>query len=61
MFLVGIPRDDPIENGYYLVLGDGRRLEIDHADDLEALRRAGVPDIGVVRGAWATRIPRVPD
>lgn len=61
VFLVGIPREDPIDNGYYLVLGDGRRLEIDDRDDLDALRRAGVPDIGLIKGAWATRMPRVPD
>ncbi|MGQ0617704.1 MAG: lysozyme [Acidimicrobiia bacterium] len=57
MFLVGLERANRTDNGYYLVLGSGQRVEIEHPDDLDALRAVGVPDMGIAKGAWVELVP----
>jgi GH24 family phage-related lysozyme (muramidase) len=59
MFIFGISSPDPAEGGVWLLAGDGRAHHVPKPEDLEAMKRAGIKDVGPMSRDFLLRFERV--
>jgi hypothetical protein len=59
MFIFGVASPDPAEGGVWLLAGDGRAHHVPRPEDLEAMKRAGVKDVGPMSRDFLLRFERV--
>jgi hypothetical protein len=59
MFIFGVASPDPTEGGVWLLAGDGRAHHVPRPEDLEAMKRAGVKDVGPMSRDFLLRFERV--